>query len=113
MNRYTREGIARDLVAGKRVVFVHLAATCVAALHDLCDLPGVTDVRRVRGQERIEHESGGAVIFRHGSRGAFHGLSCDVAYLGHPQARIDPDVITDAHVAVGASGEVILDDLAP
>ena len=104
MNRYVKEGIARDLVAGKRIAFVHLAVANCAALHDLHALPGVTKVVRANGRERIEHESGGVVTFHAGSRGALRGMSCDVVYLGHPKMQMDSDTISDAFVATAASG---------
>ena len=87
MNRYIAQGLAADLVGGKRILFVgELQADAREALKQTDVLLIKADGRhrtvRANGEERIEHPSGGLIRFISGrSQSAARGFSFDIVVL--------------------------------
>lgn len=112
MNRYGWEGVARDLAAGRSVVYVGSGRACretfayVAAL-----MPDGARIRRANGNERIEHPSGGSLRFRRlgAWRYNLRGLTADVVILDDPEADRDLNLVHELRMCVALSphGEVL------
>lgn len=112
MNRYGWEGVARDLAAGRSVVYVGRGVACRAAFESIAELmPEAARVFRAKGAERIEHPSGGSLRFRRVGawRHNLRGLTADVVVLDDPEADRDLDFIHALMACVAGSphGEVL------
>lgn len=112
MNRYGSEGVARDLAAGRSVVYVGSGVACRAAFESIAArMPDGARMRRANGDERIEHPSGGSLRFRR--LGAWwynlRGLTADVVVLDGPEADHDCDLVRELMACVAGSphGEVL------
>ena len=112
MNRYGWEGVARDLAAGRSVVYVGRGVACRAAFESVAELmPEAARVFRARGAERIEHPSGGSLRFRRVGawRSNLRGLVADVIILDEAEADRDFDLVRELAMCVALSphGEVL------
>ena len=112
MNRYGWEGVARDLAAGRSVVYVGRGVACRAAFERIAELmPDGARIRRANGDERIEHPSGGSLRFRRVGawRHNLRGLVADVIILDDAEADRDLDFVHAlmACVALSPHGEVL------
>ena len=112
MNRYWWEGVARDLAAGRSVVYVGRGVACRAAFESIAELmPEAARVFRANGDERIEHPSGGSLRFRRlgAWRHNLRGLSADVVVLDDADADLDFDLVRELTMCVAGSphGEVL------
>lgn len=109
MNRYGWEGVARDLAAGRSVVYVGSGVACRAAFERIAALmPDGARMRRANGNERIEHPSGG--FLRLGAwRCNLRGLVADVVILDDADADRDLDLVRELTMCVAGSphGEVL------
>lgn len=109
VNRYSVEGVVRDVEAGRRVAFVASSRSCLVAFHEVLEALGPVDgldVRKVSGDERIRHPSGG--VFRPVRIGGEMRVStADVVLFGEP---VGHQAVTMAWPAVSGSpvGEVML-----
>ena len=112
MNRYGWEGVARDLAAGRSVVYVGRGVACRAAFERIAELmPEAARVFRANGDERIEHPSGGSLRFRRlgAWRHNLRGLVADVIILDDAEADRDFDLVRELTMCVALSphGEVL------
>ena len=112
MNRYGWEGVARDLAAGRSVVYVGSGVACRAAFERIAALmPDGARIRRANGNERVEHPSGGFLRFRRlgAWRCNLRGLVADVVILDDPDADRDLDLVHALMACVAGSphGEVL------
>ena len=112
MNRYGWEGVARDLAAGRSVVYVGRGVACRAAFESIAELmPEAARVYRAKGAERIEHPSGGFLRFRRlgAWRCNLRGLVADVVVLDDAGADRDLDLVRELTMCVALSphGEVL------
>ncbi len=111
MNRYGWEGVARDLAAGRSVVYVGSGVACRAAFERIAALmPDGARMRRANGDERIQHPSGGSLRFRRlgAWRYNLRGLVADVVILDG-DADFDLDLVRELTMCVALSphGEVL------
>lgn len=112
MNRYGLEGVARDLAAGRSVVYVGSGVACRAAFERIAALmPDGARMRRANGDERIEHPSGGSLRFRRlgAWRCNLRGLVADVVILDGAETDRDLGLVRELTVLVAGSphGEVL------
>ena len=112
MNRYGLEGVARDLAAGRSVVYVGSGVACRAAFERIAALmPDGARMRRANGDERIEHPSGGSLRFRRlgAWRYNLRGLVADVVILDGAETDRDLGLVRELTVLVAGSphGEVL------
>lgn len=112
MNRYGWEGVARDLAAGRSVVYVGRGVACRADFESIAELmPEAARVFRANGDERIEHPSGGSLRFRRlgAWRHNLRGLVADVIILDDAEADRDFDLVRELTMCVALSphGEVL------
>lgn len=112
MNRYGWEGVARDLAAGRSVVYVGSGVACRAALERIAALmPDGARIRRANGNERIEHPSGGFLRFRRlgAWRYNLRGLVADVVILDGAETDRDLGLVRELTMCVALSphGEVL------
>ena len=112
MNRYGWDGVARDLAAGRSVVYVGPGVVCREAFEQVAArMPDGARMRRAKGDERIEHPSGGSLRFlRVGAwRYNLRGLTADVVVLDDPEADRDLDLVHELMTCVAGSphGEVL------
>ena len=112
MNRYGWEGVARDLAAGRSVVYVGSGVACRAAFERIAALmPDGARMRRANGDERIQHPSGGSLRFRRlgAWRSNLRGLAADVVILDGAETDRDLGLVRELTVLVAGSphGEVL------
>lgn len=112
MNRYGWEGVARDLAAGRSVVYVGSGVACRAAFERIAALmPDGARMRRANGDERIEHPSGGFLRFRRlgAWRYNLRGLVADVVILDGAETDRDLGLVRELTMCVALSphGEVL------
>ena len=112
MNRYGWEGVARDLAAGRSVVYVGSGVACRAAFERIAALmPDGARMRRANGDERIQHPSGGSLRFRRlgAWRYNLRGLVADVVILDGAETDRDLGLVRELTVLVAGSphGEVL------
>ena len=112
MNRYGLEGVARDMAAGRSVVYVGSGVACRAAFERIAALmPDGARMRRANGDERIQHPSGGSLRFRRlgAWRYNLRGLVADVVILDGAETDRDFDLVRELTVLVAGSphGEVL------
>ena len=112
MNRYGWEGVARDLAAGRSVVYVGSGRACRATFVYVAALvPDGARIRRANGNERIDHPSGGSLRFRRlgAWRYNLRGLVADVVILDDAEAGRDFDLVRELTMCVALSphGEVL------
>lgn len=112
MNRYGWEGVARDLAAGRSVVYVGSGRACRAAFERIAALmPDGARIRHANGNERIEHPSGGFLRFRRlgAWRCNLRGLVADVVVLDDAGTDFDLDLVRELTMCVALSphGEVL------
>lgn len=112
MNRYGLEGVARDLAAGRSVVYVGSGVACRAAFERIAALmPDGARMRRANGDERIQHPSGGSLRFRRlgAWRYNLRGLVADVVILDGAETDRDLGLVRELTVLVAGSphGEVL------
>lgn len=112
MNRYGLEGVARDLAAGRSVVYVGSGVACRAAFERIAALmPDGARMRRANGDERIQHPSGGSLRFRRlgAWRCNLRGLVADVVILDGAETDRDLGLVRELTVLVAGSphGEVL------
>lgn len=105
MNRFVINGVLSEAQGGKRVLVVpghmgegrDLVERCASA-------EGVERVSRVNGRQRVDFNTGGAVIVR--PPWEISRFSCELVVLDHPHAA-NPDIVADAVVASSPGGEVV------
>ena len=112
MNRYGLDGVARDLAAGRSVVYVGSGVACRAAFERIAALmPDGARMRRANGDERIQHPSGGSLRFRRlgAWRYNLRGLVADVVILDDADADRDLGLVRELTMCVALSphGEVL------
>ena len=112
MNRYGLEGVARDMAAGRSVVYVGSVVACRAAFERIAALmPDGARMRRANGDERIQHPSGGSLRFRRlgAWRYNLRGLVADVVILDGAETDRDLGLVRELTVLVAGSphGEVL------
>ena len=112
MNRYGLEGVARDLAAGRSVVYVGSVVACRAAFERIAALmPDGARMSRANGDERIQHPSGGSLRFRRLSawRSNLPGIAADVVILDGAETDRDLGLVRELTMCVAGSphGEVL------
>ena len=111
MNRYVIDGISRDLIGGKRIVFFGLQVEA-EALHRAVLASGIATSRVVEtnGRKRIELPSGGALTYRSCQRCASRGLSADVVVVDD-DVRRNPELMEAIIPMIAGNGELIVASL--
>ena len=106
MNRYVVAGLLEEMRAGKRVGVLTANGTIARAAHDLAASQRTDQELAVfrNGAERIEHPSGGTLVFRT-IRGTapFHGASLHVLFVDDRDGWT-PDVEASARPALAVTG---------
>lgn len=108
MNRYLIDGITRDLIGGKRIVFVGLLGEA-DSLHRAVLDSGIATRRIVEtnGRKRIELPSGGTLTCRSCQRCASRGFSADVVVVD-PDVRRNPELMEAIIPMIAGHGELIV-----
>ena len=110
VNRYTREGIIRDVRSGKRILHI---TTHRNAHRDFQDIAAAgepwTRTVRSNGHQRLEHASGGVIYFRSTYSHSSRGLAVDVVHIADHATGDNPDSLaTLAACTYGSTcGEVM------